>query len=263
MIKILSGWSNKGGSTFAFINLTNELNKNGIDCTFYGPHEWHLDKCKSGLLDNNFKIDKDDTLIVHFLNLGSRPNAKKVILSCHEKNLFEVGKIKPFWDSVVFLNNTHREYHKLYKGKFDIIPNLREPLIKNDKLPEIKNVAGIVGSIDENKQTHISIQRAINDGNTKIYLFGNVTDHNYYNSQVKPLIDGEQVVEYGYISDKQKMYDMVNSVYLSSRSEVASLVKDECESTGTEFKGNFATNNDSKFISNEDIIDKWKKILNL
>lgn len=56
MVKILSGWSNKGGSTFAFINLTNELNKNGIDTTFYGPHNWHLDKCKSGLLDNTLHL---------------------------------------------------------------------------------------------------------------------------------------------------------------------------------------------------------------
>ena len=84
MVKILSGWSNKGGSTFAFIKLTNELNNAGIDTTFYGPHEWHLDKCKSGLLNNNFKTNKDDILIVHFLNLGQRPDVKKVILSCHE-----------------------------------------------------------------------------------------------------------------------------------------------------------------------------------
>ena len=81
-------------------------------------------------------------------------------------------------------------------------------------------------------------------------LFGNVTDTNYYNTQVKPLIDGDIVVEYGYISDKQKMYDMVSSAYLSSKSEVASLVKDECESTGTNFKGNYATNNDSEFLTN-------------
>ena len=59
------------------------------------------------------------------------------------------------------------------------------------------------------------------------------------------------------------MYDMVSSVYLSSKSEVASLVKDECESTGTNFKGNYATNNDSEFLTNEDIINKWKNILKL
>ena len=56
MIKIISGWSDKGGSTFAFINLTNTLNEYGYDATFYGPHTWHLDKCKSGILDNSLTI---------------------------------------------------------------------------------------------------------------------------------------------------------------------------------------------------------------
>jgi len=263
MVKILSGWSNKGGSTFAFINLTNELNKNGIETTFYGPHNWHLDKCKSGLLDNTFTLNKEDTIIVHFLNLGVRPDVKRVILSCHEKNLFEVGDMKPFWDETVFINNKHRNYHERYTGPFNIVPNLREPLIKNEKSKDVIDVAGVVGSIDENKQTHISIQRALSDGNKKVYLFGNVTDTNYYYTQVKPLIDGDIVVEYGYISDKQKMYDMVSSAYLSSKSEVASLVKDECESTGTNFKGNYATNNDSEFLTNKEIINKWKNILKL
>ena len=59
------------------------------------------------------------------------------------------------------------------------------------------------------------------------------------------------------------MYDMVEFVYLSSKSEVASLVKDECESTGTTFKGNFATDHDNTFITNQDIVDKWRKILNV
>jgi hypothetical protein len=41
MIKIISGWSNKGGSTIALIALTNALNAEGYETTFYGPHDWH------------------------------------------------------------------------------------------------------------------------------------------------------------------------------------------------------------------------------
>ena len=94
-IKIMTGWSDRGGSTNAFISLTNALNKLGYDATLYGPHTWHLDKCKSALLDNNnLNVGPNDRLIVHFLQLPNRPNAGKVILSCHEKNLYEVGKIK-------------------------------------------------------------------------------------------------------------------------------------------------------------------------
>ena len=35
VVKIVSGYSDKGGSTTAFINLTNFFNDNGIDCTFF------------------------------------------------------------------------------------------------------------------------------------------------------------------------------------------------------------------------------------
>ena len=62
MVKIISGWSDRGGSTFAFINLTNKLNESGIDTTFYGPHPWHLDKCKSGLLDEKFRLSQFSVL---------------------------------------------------------------------------------------------------------------------------------------------------------------------------------------------------------
>jgi hypothetical protein len=261
MIKILSGWSNKGGSTFAFINLTNALNKAGYDTTFYGPHEWHLDKCKSDLL-NNVKLTKEDKLIVHFLNLGNRPDVDRVLLSCHEKNIFEVGDIRPFWDEVIFLNEKQRKYHSRYNGKYSTIPNLREPLVKNDKFIETEKIAAVIGSIDENKQTHISIDRALGEGYEKVILYGNVTDEKYYNEQVKPLI-GENVIEYGFESNKQKIYDSVGAVFLSSKSEVASLVKDECETTGTKFYGNYATNHDVIELTNDEIINEWIKKLGL
>jgi len=261
MVKIVSGWSNRGGSTFAFINLTNALNAAGYDTTFYGPHEWHLDKCKSGRM-NEINMSKDDNMIFHFIPLNGRPDVRKVLLSCHEKNIFEVGDIPQYWDEVVFLNKKQREYHNRYKGRYNIIPNLKEVLENNPKSPETKGVAGIIGSIDENKQTHISIQKAVKDGFNKIMLFGNVTDPNYYNNFVKPLID-EKVIERGFISDKQKIYDEVEAVYLSSNSEVASLVKDECETTGTKFYGSKATEHDVINLSNEEIIKEWVKVLDL
>ena len=68
-VRILSGWSNPGGSTVAFINLTNLLNKGGIDTTFYGPHSWHLDKCKAELTNRLDISDPNETLIAHFVPL--------------------------------------------------------------------------------------------------------------------------------------------------------------------------------------------------
>ena len=63
MVKIVSGYTEKGGSTTAFINLTNFLNDNGIECVFYGPHEWHLNKCKSSLI-TDLKYEEEDIVIL-------------------------------------------------------------------------------------------------------------------------------------------------------------------------------------------------------
>jgi len=260
MIKIISGHSEKGGSTTALINLTNALNEKGHDCTFYGPHNWHLDKCKADNI-KNLKLNSQDVLIVHFLVLPERPKVKKVILSCHEKNLFEVGTIKPFWDEVVFLNQKHKDYHFLYMGKYTLIPNLKENLIKKDKT-EIDKIAGVIGTFDPNKQTHISIQRALNDGCEKVYLFGDPNSHPNFKSMVEPLLS-EKVILKGYMNNKQEMYDMIGRVYHSSMSEVATLVKDECELTNTKFFGNGATEYTPIIMSNDEILNSWLKILNL
>lgn len=264
MIKIISGWSDKGGSTFAFINITNALNEHGYNTTFYGPHKWHLDKCKSGLLTEDFfsKITNDDILICHFLNLNDRPNAKKVILSCHEKDLFRVGKIKKYWDEVVFINERQRQYHNDYNGKYSIIPNLKEKLKISDK-SGLEKIAGIIGSFDQNKQVHISIIRALSDGCEKVYLFGEPRPNDpYYENMIKPLLS-DKVILKGFISDKQSIYDMVGRVYNSSLSEVATLVKDECETTGTQFFGLDSTSTPVSTFTNEEVINKWIKLLEL
>jgi hypothetical protein len=258
-VKILTGFSHKGGSTFAFVNLVNFLNERGVDIVLYGPHKWHLDKCKSDLLIN-CRFEDDDIIVTHFLNLPQRPKVKKVILSCHEKDLFKVGKIKQYWDEVVFLNPEHQEYHKEYTGKWAIIPNLTQRLNYKNK-PELDKIAGIIGSFDFNKQTHISIQKALSDNCEKIYLFGE-PNGDYYENYVKPLLS-EKVELKGFYSNKQEMYDMIGRVYLSSLSEVASLVKDECELTGTKFYGTTATSHDNIKLSHDEILNKWINLLEI
>jgi hypothetical protein len=261
MIKIVSGWSEKGGSTTAFIELTNELNKRGVDTTFYGPHNWHLDKCQSGLLDKNFSTKPDDILICHFLELPNRPNAKKVILSCHEKWWFKVGDKKQYWDTVIFLHEAHREYHNDYKGEFTIIPNLKPDLKPIDKT-ELDLVAGIVGSIEDRKQTHISIKRALADGCKRIKIFGQISDEQYYDRYVKPLLN-DNIEIIGYVTNKQEMYNSIGCVYHSSKGEVACLVKDECWLTNTVFFGNEETENEVSNLTNQEIITLWKNLFEL
>lgn len=259
-IKIVTGWSDRGGSTNAFIALTNALNKAGYDATLYGPHPWHLDKCKAKIFNEEFKALPTDRMIVHFMQLPTRPNAGKVVLACHEKNLYEVGSVYQFWDEVVFLNERHKQYHSTYTGKSVIIPNLRESFIRKDK-SGLEKIAGIIGSFDDNKQTHVSIQRALNDGCEKVYLFGDPHGA-YYDTFVKPMLN-DKVIVHGFSTDKQAMYDMIGCVYHSSKSEVACLVKDECEATGVIFNGNEATDNPPVLLSNDEILAEWIKLLEL
>lgn len=262
MIRIITGYSNTGGSTVALINLTNALNSAGYETIMYGPHPWHLDKCKSELIEGNkFRFNKNDTLLFHFKQLKSRPPAKKVILVCHEKWWFKVGEIPQYWDTCVFLHDNHRKYHEKYKGKYVIIPNLKEKLIKRNK-SHLDKIAGIIGTIEDRKKTDISIKRALDDGCEKILIFGNIGDPNYFNLKIYPYLS-DKIVMCGFENNKQKIYDQIGRVYHSSIGEVASLVKDECYSTGTKFFGNEETENEISTLSNNEIINCWCNILDI
>jgi hypothetical protein len=59
------------------------------------------------------------------------------------------------------------------------------------------------------------------------------------------------------------MYDLVGRVYHSSKGEVASLVKDECFSTGTKFFGNEETENQISTLTNNEVVDLWKIVFSL
>lgn len=231
MIKILTGWGMQGGSTVAFINLCNAFNENGMECKLYSPHIWHQDKCSSDLLQN-FSSTKNDTVLVHFLNIPSKLNCKKMIYCSHESDLDPLSrKDLSMYSKVVYVSKWQQEFHNVKKS-YTIIPNILEDLIKNEK-PKDK-IGGVVGSVDRNKQTHISIQNALKDGCEKVYLFGKVTDQSYFDEYVKCLIS-DKVVLYGYSENKQSMYDMVTDVYQSSIRETWGYVAGECQITGTKY----------------------------
>lgn len=257
-IKIVSGWSETGGSTEVFIELTNQFNKIGYDCTFFGPHDYHLNKCKSNHIKNiGTLLNGTDILICHFMCMTPKPPIGKIIFSCHEKEVFDFKKIQKFWDVAVFLNEEQRAFHD-YKDKYEIIPNLRKELTSTKK-SHLDKVAGIIGSIDPNKQVHVSIERALKDGCEKVILFGSVRDPKYFETFIRPLL-GKNVIFPGFCTNKQKMYDSVGRVYNSSLSEVASLVKDECKSTGTLFFGLESTDTKKLELSNKEILDKWETL---
>ena len=222
---------------------------------------------KSGMKEGTFGIagkifKKNDIVISHFLKLNERPDVKKIVLSCHENWWFEVADIKQYWDEVIFLHDNHRQYHNRYLGDYSIIPNIKENLIPTQKF-ELDKVAGIIGTIEDRKQTHISIKRALNDGCEKILLFGHIGDVNYFESYVKPLMVDTKIILMGHSTDKQKMYDSVGRVYHSSKGEVACLVKDECYLTNTKFFGNEETENKVSKLNNDEILKLWKQTLTI
>lgn len=260
-VKIITGYSERGGSTVALINLTNAFNKHGVKCTLYGPHDWHLDKCESDSI-KNVKLNNNDRIITHFLNLEKRPEVKKVILTIHEKGWFPVGKIKRYWDTAIFLHDKHREFHSDYIGEYSTIPNLKDNLIPNQKSESVKDVCGIIGTIENRKQTHKSIERAIAHGCKKINIYGKIGEEEYFNKNVKQFLN-DDIKILGFSENKQEMYNSISKVFHSSLAEVACLVKDECYQTDTEFFGNEETEHEVSKLTNEEIMDLWiKELLN-
>lgn len=254
MIKIITGYSLQGGSTTAHMNLVNAFNEFGLDACLYGPHNYPEDKCKFELLPN-FKPFKTDTIIVHFLDVP-KLNCKKMIYSSHESDLDPLWKKElTHYSKIHYVSRWQQQFHNVKKS-YTIIPNILEDLKPNTK-PNIK-IGGVIGSIDRNKQTHKSIIDALNDGCEKIYLFGNVTDINYYNEYVKNLIN-DDVILYGFSNNKQEMYNMITDVYQNSVRETWGYVAGECELTGTKYHSNGMCN--FEFLSKLEIIEKWRKIL--
>jgi len=261
-IKIISQWSLPGGSTLAHINLCNLLSSHGYNCTFYGPHSWHLSHCQ-GLLLNEFKEEAGDLLVLHFFQLAFRPSyAKKVILSCHEKELFPIQQIQsPFWDHIHFVSHSQQVWHNVDYPQTVIPVPLEALTIPPKQSPH--TIAGIIGSVDPNKQTHLSIQRALDKGYRTVFLYGAITDQVYYQSYVAPLIDGDRVNYQGYCSNKQDMYQSIDCVFSSSKSECYNTVYQECRHYGIPYDGLKSGMVDAEIWPADKILSAWIELLEL
>lgn len=259
MIKIFTGWSNPGGSTVAHINLVNLFNEKGVNAKLYGPHAWAIGKCEFDYLDH-MTIDPTDVLIGHFIPmLKESPKCKKLVYSCHETNLSPLTDADPnVFGLVHFVSESQKKWHN-YKGKSVVIPNV----LPNLTVSKTKNtkIAGVIGSIDKHKQTHVSIERAYEDGYRTVALYGNITDIEYFNEKVRYWVEEGVAKIIGHTDDKQKMYDSVNEVYHSSLRETFNFVKAECELTGTKYNGLPSANSGAEYWSRDKIFFKWLEVL--
>lgn len=260
-IKILSGWSLPGGSTLAHINLCNMFNKHEIPCVFYGPHPWHISKCNGAFLQSA-DFEPDDIIIYHYLKYKERPPFKKFVLSCHETDLFPLGDMnfgQP--DFIHYVSNSQRKWHNV-NYPYHIIPNIVADL---DKSPLTEKRAGVIGSIDRHKNTHVSIQRALDDGYDEISLFGEATDKSYFEEKVKPYLEDAElcVIHEGHVDSKQEIYDYIDVVYHSSDRETFNLIKAECDKTGVDYRGVESADTDAEYWSEEEILGKWLEVLEI
>lgn len=278
VIRIISSFSNFGGSTILFIDLCRLFNDNGMPAVFYGPNPWHLGMYRHCLPSANFEIYPDDYLIGHMTDLNKSPfrGGKKLVksifapcrarvLSIHEKTGHTLNPTAlKHYEKIVFASKSQQEWHGYYKGPQQqlIIPTAMANLHRITKThPNAVGVAGVIGSLAKRKQTHISILRALKDGCKKVLLFGRKHDE-YFDDCVAPLLS-DRVVYMGeiHMDKKQQMYEMISCVYHSSTEEIACLVQGECEMVGIPFHTDCNTVPYEMWPSMK-IIEAWKNTLN-
>jgi hypothetical protein len=256
-VKIVSGWSNPGGSTLHHIALTNLLNEEGVDCVFHGPHTWHLDKCKASNF-NTFKEEEGDIIISHFCNLNAARLSYfgcKNMLSCHETNLWPLKKMDlSQYKTIQYVSESQKNWHDV-DHPYVIIPPMVEKVDWTD--PE-NNSAGVIGSVDNHKQTHLSIERALKDGYEKVFLFGECRDIPYYDAHIHKFMGKSNVFLMSHENNRTRMYKKISKVYHSSLRETYGMVEAECRLAGIPFDG---PKNNQEVLDREEILDLWKKTL--
>lgn len=253
VVKVISGWSNPGGSTIHHIALTNLLNESGYDCTFYGPHDWHLRRCRADRL-GNARVNPTDFVITHFIRT-QQMTCRLHVLSCHETDLFELRSMPlAHYDWIQFVSEFQRRWHGVGHRSI-VIP----PVVERVRWTDPANgIAGVVGSIDENKQTHVSIERALADGYQKVLLFGVVTDAQYYQRHVERYVAQRRAVLVGHEDDRSRMYGQIQAVYHHSRRETFGLVEAECFVSGIPFVG---PRNNPEILERHEVLGRWQQVL--
>jgi hypothetical protein len=261
-INIISGWSREGGSTYSLMELCDLFNERGLECTFFGPHPWHTDKCSNGKLMPAFneKAAKDAYHIVHFMDMpGPIPGSKRTVLSCHETSVFRLKdkRLKGI-DHIRFVSEPQKKWQDM---DGTVIPNLVRGVTKSEQASE--GVAGVVGTIHRIKGVHTSIQRALDDGYEKVLLYGNCTDQDYYNEEIKPLLS-DKVVDMGMVLNRQLIYDSVSCVYQSNVDEVPESfgrVRAECIRAGIPYYGNDSATTEFELWDEDKVFEEWMRLL--
>lgn len=289
-MKIISGSSNPSASTVALVKLCNRLNEAGCQCTFYGADRWHRDKCPAAGLDA-FRPQPNDVVVVHNLRLLSRkdlhdlpamaahpakskwtdhlkktalkhlpsrgkPDNIKLVFTWRPNDLFSPNQVRlSLFDKLHFVTDTGKDAGFQRYPHFTC-PDLLDTLTSSPHKPT--RVAGVIGSIRKENDTHTSTLCALQDGMDKVILYGYLFDPLYYYGVMKPLIDRHpgRIQFAGFLDDRQKLYDCVSDVYHCDKNP-CSVVREECRVTNTRYHGPQAPAGQS-YPTNETILDIWR-----
>jgi len=247
------------GATDALISLTDLLNScDEYDCCLYGPHAYPKGKCNYGH-HSTLEFSEDAFLIVGRTEFANIPPARKIIITSHEKEYWDLSKKDiPWADEVHFLNESHRRWHGISTKSF-ICPNAA-PKITIDPQNDTQGVAGVVGRVEPHKRTHLSIGAALADGFSKVLIFGTIEDQTYFIKKVLPLIEKYPEVSLVGYTEKEEIYSRVGAIYSASKSECASLVEAECAVTGVNYVALHHTDGPD-IRTDEEILSIWKQHL--
>lgn len=292
MIKIVSGHSYPSGPTLALVNLCNQFNYRGHACVFYGPDNWHVDKCISGKL-SDFTTEIGDTIILNDIALLSiddlaninalveesgkgrllkvireitlkflpprKPRNYKLFLTCLSDDGLPCSSVRfSLFQKIHFASSFLEGYSRTTYPKF-ISPSFNNGLNQTEHKP-IK-VAGIIGSVKKHNNVAAAVEKALLDGMETVIIFGYMKDPVYYYDKIVPLTTKypRRIKYAGFVDDKQKMYDAVSDVYLSV-SKPWSMVGQECAMTNTRFHAPASAEGG---MANDQIFAIWKNELAL
>jgi len=264
-IKIMTGWSNPGGSTMSLMEVCDLFNERGYDCTMYGPHTWFLDKCEGARLLGDFVLEDDDIIIGHFMDLPDKPpQVKKLILSCHEKSVFVINAhdVKGA-DAIRYISEDQMHWQGVLDKPGVVIPNLVRG-VEPSKCNE-EGIAGIIGTISHTKGVHTSIDRALADGCKEVHIYGNITEPEYFQAEIVPRL-ADNVIYHGLEQDRQVIYDSISVVYQSNipdLPEAFGRVRAECIRAGIEYRGNEDATCEFELWDEDDAFEAWKDLLEL
>jgi len=260
-IKFISGWTGYGGSTIVLLEHCKLLQEAGYNVEFYGEQEWHLNRFFGSRLLYDLVINPDDILVYHYMELETRPICLQCILFLHEKELYNIRsrKISGF-DQIIFASQTQRDFHQI-EGKIVNNPMLALVDIRQHYPPN-QNIAGVVGTICERKNTHISIQKALEDNRDLVYVFGNIGSNEYYEEKIQPLLsDRVMLRDLVDPSNLMYMYNQFDVLYHMGEDESACLVLGECRLLNKP-----VIKSDKLFdyplLDNKEILNQWKSVFN-